>query len=77
MQYKCKGLTSIVYGTVHNNSTVVDLQHIHFSSLLSTSCNSTCIIRNFTYAIMSESNVCHMSTTDSPFSSRLIMSNFS
>ena len=57
MQYKYMGLTSIFYGTVHTNSTVIVLLHIHFSSLFSSFCNSICIIRNFTYATMCESNL--------------------
>ena len=57
MQYKCTGLTSIVYGTVHTNCTVVVLLHIHFSSLRSSFYNSISIITNFTYATMCESNL--------------------
>ena len=56
MQEKCKWLTSIVFGTVHSDRTVVVLIHKHFSSSLSTF-HSISIIIKCKYATMSESNI--------------------
>jgi len=50
-------LTSIVFGTVHSARTVVVLLHKHFSSWLSTFCNSISITMNCMYANISESHI--------------------
>jgi len=50
-------LTSIVFGTVHSDRTVVVLLHKHFSSWISTFCNSTSITMNCMYANISESHI--------------------
>jgi hypothetical protein len=57
MQYKCKRLTAIVFGTVHSARTVVVFLHKHFSSWLSTFCNSSGIIMNCMCIAMSKSNI--------------------
>ena len=57
MQEKCKRLTSIVFGMVHSDRTVVVLIHKHFSSSLSTFFQSISIIINGKYAAMIESNI--------------------
>jgi len=55
MQSKCKGLTFIVFGTVHSDRTVVVLLYKHFHSWRSIFSNSVSIM-NYTYATMSKSN---------------------
>ena len=52
MQLKCKRLTSIAFGNVHSDRTVIVSLHKqkHFSSWLSTSFNSISFIMNCTYA---------------------------
>ena len=50
-------LTSIGFGRVHSNLTVVILLHKHFSSWLSTFCNFVSIVMNCMYTNMSEWNV--------------------
>jgi len=72
-QKKYNRITSIAFGTVHSNRTVVVLLYKHFSSF----CNSISTITNSMYAIISESNIRHMSTVCSPFLSWFITSNFS
>ena len=46
-----------MFGTVPSSRTVVVLPHKHFSSQLSTFCNSINIITNCTYANTSKSNI--------------------
>jgi len=70
-------LTSVVFGIVHSNRTVVVLLHKYFSSWLSTFCNSISIIMNCTYAIMSGLTLWHMSIIHSPFPGWLSRYNFS
>jgi hypothetical protein len=76
MQSKCKRLTSLVFWTVHSERSVVVLLHKHFSSWLSTFCNSVGIFTNCTYATISESSITAYSTIHSHLSSQLIVSNF-
>ena len=57
MQYKCKRLTSIVFGMVHCDRIVVVLLHKHFSSWLSTSYNYISIITSCTCTNMGNSNI--------------------
>jgi len=57
MQSNWKRLTSMVFGTVHSDMTVVVLLHKHFSSWLSTYCNSISVIMYCTYATVSESKI--------------------
>ena len=72
IQQKWKRLTSTVFHTVHCNRTAVVLLHKHFSSWLSTSCNSISIITNCMYA-----NVMAYINNSFTSSSYLITSNFS
>ena len=65
-------LTSIVFGIVHSDSTVVVLPHKHFSSWLSTFFISISTVTNCTYA-----NVMAYVNNSFLFSSSLITSNFS
>jgi len=57
MRWNCHRLTSMVYGTVHSDRTVVDLLHEYFRSSLSTFCKSISIVTFCMYATMSESNI--------------------
>ena len=50
-------LTSVVFGMVHSDRTLVVLLHKHFSSWLSTFCNSISITMNCTYANINESHI--------------------
>jgi len=50
-------LVFIVFGMVHSNRITVVLLHKHFSTWLSTSCNSISIIKNFTYTTIGEANI--------------------
>ena len=48
---------SMVFGMVHSDRTVVVLLQKHFSSWLSTFCNSISIITNYMYAAVGQSNI--------------------
>jgi hypothetical protein len=58
---------SIVFGMVHSARTVVVFLHKHFSSWLSTFCNSISIIMNGMYAVMSKSNITAYVNSSFPF----------
>jgi len=77
LQYKCKGLISIVYGTVHNNRTVVVLLHRHFSSHLALSVILSALSRIVRKLPWANLTLWHLSSNHLPFSSWLITSNFS
>jgi len=63
------------FGMVHSERTVVVLLHSHFSSWLSTFCNSVSIIMNCTYTSMSKSNI--TAYVNSLITFFIITSNFS
>jgi len=62
---------------VHSDRAVVVLLHKHFNSECSTFCNSVSIIRNRTYATVSEYNIQAYADNLFTFSSLLTTSNFS
>jgi len=65
-------ITSIVFGIVHSDRTVVGLLPKHYNSWLSTFCKSTSTVTNCTYA-----NVMAYVNSSFTFSSYLTTSNFS
>jgi hypothetical protein len=66
-----------MFGTAPSDRTVVVLLHKHFSSQLSTSCNSISIITNCTYANTRKCNIMPYVNNSFTFSSCHDMSNFS
>jgi hypothetical protein len=76
MHWNCKRLMSIIFGTVHSDRSAIVLQHKYFRSWLSTFCKSINVSTCCMYAAVSESNIMPC-VNNSPFSSQLIMSNFS
>jgi hypothetical protein len=75
--YIYKRFTSLVFGTVHSDRTLVVLLHKHFSSCLTTLCNFVNSITYCMYANTSESDIMAYVNNFFAFSSWFIMSHFS
>jgi len=67
---------SIIFGMVHSDRSVIVLLHKYFRSWLSTYCKSIIVSTCCMNTAVSESTIVPC-VNNSPFSSQLIMSNFS
>jgi len=77
IKLKCKRLTSIVFGMVHSDGSVLSLATRTLCSEIALSINLSTISRIVRTLLSASLTLWHMSTIRSPFSSRLIVCNFS